>query len=250
MRWIRSSLPRTLATAHRVLDQLRHDLRTVLLILTVPCGLLALLKEVYRSTPAAFQAVGGSLTGVFPCVSMFLVSSIVIQRERSSGTLERLLAMPLGKTDLIAGYTLGFATVAAVQGSVITTLALRVLGLDIAGPWWLLLLTAMSAAILGLSLGLFVSAFAGSEFQALQFMPGLLLPQFMLSGVLVPRDRLPAALEQASHFLPLSYAVDGATQVRLHREISTVFIHDIATLWCSALTVLLGGAATLRRRTR
>ncbi|MEE1825374.1 ABC transporter permease [Streptomyces sp. BE20] len=247
---IRPSLPRTLATAHRVLDQLSHDPRTVLLMLAVPSGLLTLLKGVYHSTPAAFQSVGGSLTTVLPCVSMFLVSSIVIQRERASGTLERLLAMPMRKSDLIAGYTLGFGIVAALQGSVVTTLALRFLGLHIAGPWWLLLLTAMSAAVLGLSLGLFVSAFAGSEFQALQFMPGVLLPQFMLSGVLMPRDHLPAGLGTASHFLPLSYAVDCATQLRWHREISTVFLHDITVLWCAALVVLAAGAATLRRRTR
>ncbi|WP_234318860.1 ABC transporter permease [Streptomyces sp. NRRL S-237] len=243
------SAPRTRATALRVITQLRHDPRTVAMILTAPCGLLSLLKGVFWSQPQVFQNAGGALAGVFPCLSLFLASSIVIQRERGSGTLERLLAMPTGKCDLIIGYTLGFAVVAAVQAAVITTLAVHVLGLDLTGPISLLWLTAMSSALFGIAVGLLVSAFTVGEFQALQCLPTLLLPQFMLSGILMPRESLPAGLEQLSYLLPLTHAVDAATYVRLHPHVTEAFVHDTAIVLGSTALILTAGAATLRRQT-
>ena len=144
---------------------------------------------------------------------MFLVTSVATLRERTSGTLERLLTMPIAKLDLLVGYALAFGLVAVVQATAAATLSVTLLGLDVAGPFWLLLVVAVLDALLGMALGLFVSAFAATEFQAVQFMPAFVLPQFLLCGLLVPRDQMPDVLYAVSSLLPLSYAVDAMRDV-------------------------------------
>ncbi|WP_336323336.1 ABC transporter permease [Streptomyces lavendofoliae] len=240
---------RTLATAARVLRQLRHDPRTIALMLLVPVGMITLLRYVFDGSPGTFDSVGASLLGVFPLITMFLVTSIATLRERTSGTLERLLAMPLGKADLIAGYALAFGLLAAVQSALATGTALWVLGLDVTGSPWLLLLVALLDALLGTALGLFVSAFAASEFQAVQFMPAVIFPQLLLCGLFTPRDTMQPVLEALSAALPMSYAVDGMNQVLHHTDMTAAFLRDALVVAGCALVVLVLGAATLRRRT-
>ncbi len=240
---------RTLATATRVLRQLRHDPRTIALMLVVPCVLIALLRYVFDATPRTFDATGASLLGIFPLVTMFLVTSIATLRERTSGTLERLLAMPLGKGDLIGGYALAFGLLAVLQSALATALSVWVLGLDVTGSPWLLLLVALLDALLGTALGLFVSAFAASEFQAVQFMPAVIVPQLLLCGLFAPRDTMQPALKAVSDVLPMSYAVDGMHQVLRHTSVTGDFVRDIIVVCGCALLVLALGAATLRRRT-
>ncbi|MEU7702397.1 ABC transporter permease [Streptomyces sp. NPDC039028] len=236
---------RTLATAARVLRQLRHDPRSIALMLLVPCAMLFLLRFVFDGSPGTFDTIGASLLGIFPLITMFLVTSIATLRERTSGTLERLLAMPLGKADLIAGYALAFGLLAVVQSA----LAVAALGLDVTGSPWLLLLVALLDALLGTALGLFVSAFAASEFQAVQFMPAVIFPQLLLCGLFTPRDRMAPALEALSDALPMSYAVDGMNQVLHHPDATGDFVRDVLVVAGCALLVLGLGAATLRRRT-
>ncbi|MEV7482407.1 ABC transporter permease [Streptomyces halstedii] len=240
---------RTLATAARVLRQLRHDPRTVALLLIVPALMITLLRYVFDGSPDTFDTIGASLLGIFPLITMFLVTSIATLRERTSGTLERLLAMPLGKGDLIGGYALAFGAVAVLQSLLATGLSVWVLGLDVVGSPWLLLLVALLDALLGTALGLFVSAFAASEFQAVQFMPAVIFPQLLLCGLFTPRDRMHPVLEAVSDVLPMSYAVDGMNQVLTRTEVTADFYRDILVVAGSALLVLFLGAATLRRRT-
>ncbi|CAM5514613.1 ABC transporter permease [Streptomyces atroolivaceus] len=240
---------RTLATAGRVLRQLRHDPRTVALLLIVPVVMITLLRYVFDADAGTFDAIGASLLGIFPLITMFLVTSIATLRERTSGTLERLLAMPLGKGDLIAGYALAFGAVAVAQSLLATAMSVWVLGLDVVGSPWLLLLVALLDALLGTALGLFVSAFANSEFQAVQFMPAVIFPQLLLCGLFTPRDRMHPVLETVSDVLPMSYAVDGMNQVLTHTGITADFYRDVLVVAGSALLVLCLGAATLRRRT-
>ncbi|MGW7451638.1 ABC transporter permease [Streptomyces sp. NPDC054787] len=239
---------RTLATAARVLRQLRHDPRSIALMLLVPVLMLTLLRFVFDASPRTFDGTGASLLGIFPLITMFLVTSIATLRERTSGTLERLLAMPLGKGDLIAGYALAFGAVAVVQ-SLLATVALWLLGLDVVGSPWLLLLVALLDALLGTALGLFVSAFAASEFQAVQFMPAVIFPQLLLCGLFAPRDTMHPVLESISDVLPMSYAVDGMNQVLVHTDMTADFVRDAVVVAACALLVLVLGAATLRRRT-
>ncbi|GGU92692.1 hypothetical protein GCM10010211_69290 [Streptomyces albospinus] len=243
------SAARTAATAARVLRQLRHDPRTIALMLLVPCAMIALLRYVFDASPRTFDGIGASLLGIFPMITMFLVTSIATLRERTSGTLERLLALPLGKADLIGGYALAFGLLAIVQSALATALSIGLLGLDVTGSPWLLLLVAVLDALLGTALGLFVSAFAASEFQAVQFMPAVLMPQLLLCGLFTARDTMQPALKALSDVLPMSYAVDGMDQVRHHADATPAFVHDTLIVTACALLVLALGAATLRRRT-
>ena len=239
------STRRTLATAHRVLTQLRHDRRTVALMLVVPCVLVGMLAWIYHGTPV-FDHIGAPLLGIFPFVVMFLVTSVATLRERTSGTLERLLTMPLGKLDLLLGYELAFGAVAVVQAGLVSALSLTVFGLDVAGPTWMLVLVALADALLGTALGLFVSAFAATEFQAVQFMPALVVPQILLCGLFVARDELPPALHTISDLLPLSYAVDAMRKVA--RDAHPAMWGDLGLVAAFAVAGLVLGALTLRRQ--
>lgn len=235
-----------IATAERVLRQLRHDPRTIAMILVVPCLLLTLLWWIYDGGPI-FHRIGPALLALFPVIIMFLITSITTLRERRSGTLERLLTLPLGRISFMLGYAVAFGAVAVVQALVASGLMLGPLGLEVAGPWWQLVLVAVLDSLLGVALGLFVSAFARSEFQAVQFMPAIVLPQFLLCGLLVPRDEMPRALEYTSNVLPLSYAVDAMDTVST--EVSGDLTLELTVLVGFIVGVLLLGAATLRRRT-
>jgi ABC-2 type transport system permease protein len=238
----------TLATARRVLLQVRGDHRTLAMLIAVPCVLIGLLAWIFNGTPV-FDKIGAPLLGVFPFVVMFLITSVATLRERSSGTLERLLSTPLGKGDFLGGYALAFGLLAVVQALVATGFAIWVCGLDVAGPRWLLVVVAVVDAVLGTATGLFVSAFARTEFQAVQFMPAFVLPQFLLCGLLMPRDMLPRALELLSNVLPLSYAVDAMRTLTTQVDAAGDVGRDVAIVAAFALAAIALGSLTLRRRT-
>ncbi|HRD61707.1 ABC transporter permease [uncultured Nocardioides sp.] len=204
----------TLAVAVRVLIQLRRDPRTIALMLVVPCALMILLWWMFIDSPTdPFDQFGPALLALFPFTVMFLVTSVTTLRERSSGTLERLLAMPMGRLDFLLGYAVAFGLVAAVQAVLAVSVSVGLLGLDIVGSVWLLGVVAVVDAVLGSALGLFVSAFARTEFQAVQFLPAVVLPQLLLCGLFIARDSLPPVLHAISDVLPLSYAVDAMTHL-------------------------------------
>jgi ABC-2 type transport system permease protein len=245
----------TSAVAARVLAQLRRDHRTLAMLLVLPCAVLTLLWWMFRDQAGiGFDSLGPPLLALIPFIVMFLVTSVTTLRERSSGTLERLLAMPTGKGDFLGGYALAFGLVAAVQSVLAVLLSVLALGLTVSGPTWMLVVVAVADAVLGTALGLFVSAFARTEFQAVQFMPAVVIPQILLCGLFVPRDQMPPVLGAISDVLPLSYAVDAMTTVAT--TTSTGFGGVDASVW-SDLAVVVGfalaglalGAATLRRRT-
>ena len=239
----------TVAVAARVLTQIRRDHRTLAMLLVLPCALISLLWWMFEDLPGdSFDQFGPGLLALFPFIIMFLVTSVTTLRERSSGTLERLLSMPMGKLDFLLGYALAFGLVAAVQSVLAVLVSVGLLGLDVVGPVWLLMLVAVADAVLGTALGLFVSAFAATEFQAVQFMPLVVIPQILLCGLFVPRDALPAALEAVSNVLPLSYAVDAMSHLVVSSTTAEVWA-DIAVVVGFVLAGLTLGAATLRRRT-
>ncbi|GAB3424375.1 ABC transporter permease [Flindersiella endophytica] len=242
------SLRITLATTRRILTQLRHDHRTVALLLLVPTLLMVLLRYVFDSEQA-FDRVAPALLGIFPFVVMFLITSIATLRERTSGTLERLMTMPIGRLDLLFGYALAFGLLSILQVGLAATIAVTWLGLDVAGSVWMLLLIAILDALLGTALGLFVSAFARTEFQAVQFMPLVVLPQALLCGLFVPRDQMTTALEWLSNVLPLSYAVDAMTEVTSSSDVSGDLVRDLLIVAGCGILALVLGAVTLPRRT-
>jgi ABC-2 type transport system permease protein len=215
----------------------------------VPTVLLTLLRYLFDSQPAVFDRVGLVMLGVFPLVIMFLLTSVAMLRERTSGTLERLLTTPIGKADILFGYGIAFAVAAAVQATVASVLAYWLLGLDTLGSQWLVVVLAIGNAVLGVSLGLFFSAFANSEFQAVQFMPAVVLPQALLCGLFAPRDQMADWLKAISDVLPMSYAVEALTEVGRNAEPTAIMWRDLGIIVGCVLVALLAGAATLRRRT-
>jgi ABC-2 type transport system permease protein len=240
----------TLAIAARVLTQLRRDHRTLAIMLVLPCLLISLLWWMFDDLPGdTFDQVGPALLAMFPFIVMFLVTSVTTLRERSGGTLERLLSMPMGKLDFLFGYAIAFGLVAAVQSAAAVALSVGLLGLSIEGPVWLLTVVAVADAVLGSALGLFVSAFARTEFQAVQFMPAVVIPQILLCGLFVPRAALPDGLEAISDVLPLSYAVDAMEHLASSTSTGEVWA-DLAVVAAYAVAGLALGAGTLRRRSQ
>jgi ABC-2 type transport system permease protein len=239
----------TLATTRRVLWQIRHDRRTIALLLLVPAGLLVLLRYVLDGRPLVFQAVGAPLCGLFPFIAMFLITSIAMLRERTTGTLERLMTLPLAKLDVLAGYALAFGALAAVQATVVCAVGFAALGLDAPHGVWLIGVLAIGNALLGMALGLFVSAFARTEFQAVQFMPALILPQLLLCGLFVARDEMAPLLHAVSWALPFTYAYDALARATAPSPLSGRILLDAALLAAATAAALALGAATLRRRT-
>ena len=185
---------------------------------------------------------GPALLAMFPFIVMFLVTSVTTLRERSCGTLERLLAMPMGKLDFLLGYALAFGVVAAVQAALAVTLSVGLLGLDVAGPGlaarrWSRSPTPCSAPRSACS----VSAFARTEFQAVQFMPLFVIPQILLCGLFVPRERCPTCSSAISDVLPLSYAVD-AMQTLTSARPRPASVWRGPGAWSSAFAVARPGA--------
>jgi ABC-2 type transport system permease protein len=237
------------ATAARVLSQLRHDLRTVALLLVVPCVLLTLLKYLFEDQPQTFNRIGVPLVGLFPLLQMFIVTSVTMLRERTSGTLERLMASPLAKLDLLAGYAAAFALVGIAQASLVATYALAGLGLDTSANSLAVVALAAANALLGMSLGLLASAFARTEFQATQFMPAFILPQLLLCGLFIPRERMSPALETLANALPATYAYDALDRLASDGALGSGGRIDVAVVLSLILLALVLGAATLQRRT-
>jgi ABC-2 type transport system permease protein len=237
------------ATAARVLAQLRRDPRTVALLLLVPCALVTLLKYLFVDRAVVFDRIGGPLLGLFPFIAMFLVASITMLRERTTGTLERLMTLPLGKLDLLVGYAAAFALVAALQATLVSALAFGLLDLRVVGSPLLVGVLAVANALLGMSLGLFLSAFARTEFQAVQFMPAFVFPQLLLCGLFVPRAEMAHVLEVASYCLPLTYAYDALDRVTQRGTLSGAGVLDVVVVVAAIGAALALGAATLRRRT-
>jgi ABC-2 type transport system permease protein len=238
----------TFAIAARVLTQLRRDHRTLAIMLVLPCLLISLLWWMFDDLPGnTFDRLGPALLAMFPFIVMFLVTSVTTLRERSGGTLERLLAMPMGRLDFLFGYAIAFGLVAAVQSAMAVAISVGLLDLSIEGPVWLLTVVAVADAVLGSALGLFVSAFARTEFQAVQFMPAVVIPQILLCGLFVPRELLPDVLNTISDVLPLSYAVDAMQHLTRSTETAEVWA-DLAVVAGYAVAGLALGAGTLRRR--
>lgn len=239
-------MSRLFASTRRVLLQLRHDPRTIALMILAPSFLMTILKFVYYNQEMVFQKIALGVLGIFPMMVMFLITSVTTLRERTGGTFERLMASPITKVELLGGYAIAFGIAAAIQATLVSTYAVSVLGLKIAGSQLSVIWVAILDALLGLAIGLFVSSFARTEFQAIQFFPVVLLPQMLLSGLLVPREQMPQLLDQFAAVLPLTYAVDAVQKVATGSE--AIWIDSLVCLgFIGALLVL--GSLTLKRST-
>jgi ABC-2 type transport system permease protein len=242
------SLGKTLATAARVLRQLRHDPRTIALVMVVPCVLVTLLKYVFDKERMIFNNVAPMILGIFPLLIMFLITSIATLRERKTGTLDRLMTMPISKFDFIFGYALAFSILAFVQACVVSAVTLGLLGVTVQGGTLPVLISAVLAALLGTSMGLFVSAFATSEFQAVQLVMPSLMPQILLCGLFVPRERMNQLLQWLADVFPLTYSVDAMKQVSVFANWTGQLTRDFLVVIGFTMVSLIVGAVTIKRQ--
>ena len=244
------SLRLTIATSRRILQQIRHDPRTLGLIFGLPTVLMGLVAFMLSERPGAFDAWGAPLLGVFPLIVMFLVTSVATLRERTSGTLERLMAMPISKGDIVGGYAIAFSLLGAAQAIVVSLFCFGLFGLDVPGSALLVGIVAVADALLGTALGLAASSLARTEFQAVQMMPLMLLPQLILCGLIIPRDQMPAALEWLSWLMPLSYAIAATTDATSYGTLTSTYLVNLAAVLAFSFAALVVGGLTLRRQSR
>jgi ABC-2 type transport system permease protein len=243
------SVPRVVATALRVLAQLRRDPRTVAMVLAVPVLLMVLLRYAFDGDVRVFDRLAPALIAIFPFVLMFVITSVAMLRERTSGTLERLLVMPIAKLDLLVGYALAFGIAAIVQVALVVAVVVGPLGVNIPGSVTLLVLFAIVDALLGMALGLCLSALARTEFQAVQLLPAVVFPQLLVCGLFTPRGQMAGVLQAVADVFPLTYAVDGVARAAESAQWSGDLANDlIVVIICVPLALGLG-ALTLRRRT-
>lgn len=243
------------ATTIRILRQLAADHRSAALILLVPVLVITLMYFMLENSPhppgspSPFDHACLILLGLFPLFLMFIITSITMQRERASGTLERILTTPLRRLDLLVAYGTAFAIAAATQAVVACVVSFWFLDFHTAGsPAWVFLIAIVNA-VLGVGLGLLCSAFARTEFQAVQFIPLVMVPQLLLAGIIAPRASMPTWLEWISNAMPASYALEALQQVGTHPELTSIAVRDIIVVLGFAAAALCLAAATLRRQT-
>lgn len=189
------------------------------------------------------------LIGLFGFFLTFMLSAVSFLRERTSGTLERLLATPLRRSELVVGYLAGFSFFALIQAAVILAFTVFVLRVRYAGDLATIFLISAMLVIVSVSLGLFVSAFARNELQALQFIPLVLVPQIFLSGLLVPVDQLPDVLRPVAAVLPLTYANEAlrAVMIKGFPLSDPLILRDLAVIAAFGVVTIAGAVASIRR---
>lgn len=238
---------RTFATSQRVLNQLKHDHRTMALIFFMPSILITILRYVYDDNFLLFSVVAPLLLGIIPFTMMFIVTSVAVLRERTSGTLERLLTSPASRLDIIFGYSLSFALLAFIQAAIASFVTVGLLDVAIQSSAATLLLVAVLSGVLGMSFGLFFSSFAKNEFQAVQFMPAFVLPQLLIGGLFVPRESMSRILELLSDVLPLTYIIDALKQVSVSAEWTKDLTVDLLIIAGFIILALALGVLSLRK---
>ena len=232
--------------ARRTIIQLARDRRTIALILIVP---LVIASLVGVSLPSK-QMLDITLPAILATLILFfgfLLSGIAFLRERAQGTRERLMASPVSRLDIVVGYLLGFLLFAMVQTLILFFYAVYVLDAKFSGDLWQIIIFQVLIGILAVCLGIFISAFAKNEFQMVQFIPLLIVPQIFVCGLLFPVDQMPNYLQWLAKFLPLTYAVDGIRALMLNGKDLADIGKEIGVLAAYAAGLMVLAGISLRR---
>jgi ABC-2 type transport system permease protein len=232
--------------ARRSIQQLARDHRTIGLIIIVPL-VIASLIGVSIPNKAMLNQTLPALLATLILFFGFLLSGISFLRERSQGTRERLMASPVSRLDIILGYLIGFLLFAIIQTLVLFFYTVYVINVDFLGELWQIILFQVLIGILSVCLGIFISAFARNEFQMIQFIPLIIVPQVFICGVLFPVNTLPDWLQWIARFLPLTYGVDGIRAMMLEGKGLVDIGKEIAVLAGYAIALMALAGISLRR---
>ena len=241
------SVDRTLAIALRILRQISRDRRSLALIIVAPIVVMALVGFSFGDQQGVLDRIAPGLIAVFVLFFTFVLTGVSFLRERAQGTLERLLTTPVGRADILVGYTTGFFVLAMVQSVIVVTFTLLVLEVNYQGSIWQIWTVLVPLVVVGVSLGVFISTFARNEFQVVQFIPLLMAPQIFLSGVIAEVDKMPAVLEVLAYLLPLTYAVDGLQDIMLRGDSLGSLGLELGVLALYVVALLTAAAVAVRR---
>ena len=241
------SVDRTLAIALRILRQISRDRRSLALIIVAPIVVMALVGFSFGDQQGVLDRIAPGLIAVFVLFFTFVLTGVSFLRERAQGTLERLLTTPVGRADILVGYTTGFFVLAMVQSVIVVTFTLLVLQVNYQGSIWQIWTVLVPLVVVGVSLGVFISTFARNEFQVVQFIPLLLAPQIFLSGVIAEVDKMPAVLEVLAYLLPLTYAVDGLQDIMLRGDSLGSLGLELGVLALYVVALLTAATVAVRR---
>ena len=241
------STDRALAIAKRVVKQIVRDRRSLALIFLAPLLVMTLVGQSFRNQSAVLDRIAPALVAVFALFFTFLLTGVSFLRERSQGTLERLLTTPVGRGDILVGYLLGFLLFATIQSIVVLLYTVFALNVHYQGNLAQVFVLLMVLTIASVSMGIFIATFARNEFQVVQFIPVVLAPQIFVSGVFLPVSQMPRILQLFSDVMPLRYAVEGLRAIMLQGQNLGDVLNDLAALAAFAIVMLAAAAATVRR---
>ena len=241
------SLDRILAVASRIIRQIIKDRRSVALIVLAPVLVMTLVGFSLFDERDILNRITPALLGVFVLFFTFLLTGVSFLRERSQGTLDRLKITPVSRADLLVGYLLGFLLFAMLQSVVILAYTVLVLPVSYQGDIWQVFVVLVLLTIVAVSLGILVSTFAKNEFQVVQFIPLVIVPQIFLTGVVVPVEDMPWLLENVSKVLPLTYAVDMLIGIMLEGQGLLDFGIQIIVLSGFGAIFVIGASLTVKK---
>ncbi len=240
-------LNRALAIAKRIVRQFLRDRRTMGMLFLVPVLVMTLVGLSFPSDGGVLDFIAPALLAAMALFFVFILTGVSFLRERSQGTLERVMASPVSRSEIIVGYLLGFILFAAAQALIILFYTIFVLKVHYVGALWQIFVFQLVITIVALNLGLFVSTYARNELQVIQFIPLVLVPQFFLSGLLWPVEQMNRYLQYLSKVMPLTYAVDGLRKIMLEGRTLGNVLPDLAILVGFACAMTLLGVLALKR---
>ena len=241
------SFDRKLAIATRIAREIRRDRRSLALIIGAPIIVMSLVGFSFQDQKSVLNEIAPALIATMAMFFVFVLTGISFLRERSQGTLERLLSTAVSRSDLLLGYLAGFFIFALAQSIIILMYTLFVVDVDYAGKIWDITLILLIITIASVSMGIFISTFARNEFQVVQFIPLIIAPQIFLSGMILPTSQLPSYFQVISGALPLTYANRALRDIMLRGASLTDVSTEIGVLALFAIGMLTAAAVTVRK---
>jgi len=241
------SAARTLAIAGRVVIQITRDHRTLALMLVGPVVVMTLVGLSFSQKKEVLNFVAPALVGTLVMFFVFIVTGVSFLRERTQGTMERLLATPVGRGDVLLGYLAGLLLFAAAQSLMVVLFLVLVLDISYQGSLGHIFFLVLVLATTSVNTGIFFSTFAHNEFQVMQFIPLVIGPQLFLAGVLVPVEQMPGYLQAVARVMPLTYAIRGLRDIMLLGQGLEAIATELAALAGFAALMIALAALTVRR---